>query len=363
LQPVVNFTADQYVLCSSNVVRFTDQSTNCPSTWLWNFNPATITFLEGTTSQSQNPVVQFDAAGYYDVQLVCSNSVGTEAKTKLDYIVKDGYGLPFTESFGTGIDTRHWQIMNPDNSVTWDTIAVGGLASGAKAIYMNFFNYTTLNKRDQLISPALNLSGYSSVMLSFKHAYEQRVRKDSIIVRISDNCGLSWQRVWGMGPDGTPGVFVTHPSTDSAFYPKSSDDWCGGSYGTACYTIDITPWANQPNIQLMFESYNRYGNNLFISDILISGPVGQKENISGKSSVNIYPNPSDGLFNLTMANIWTNVKAEVMNLQGNLLFTDLLIPAAGNVSKQINLSYLHKGIYFIRLTGDDGTWVEKVVVE
>jgi PKD repeat protein len=363
LLPAVNFTADKFVLCSNDVVHFTDKSTNCPSEWLWNFNPGTITFLNGTTNSSQNPVVQFDAAGPYDVQLVISNAVGTKTLTRLDYIIKDGYSLPFMELFGSGFDTKHWQVLNPDLGITWDTITVGGIVPGSKAVYMDFFHYSADARRDQMISPALDFTGYSAVTLTFKHAYEQRLRKDSLIVRISDNCGDSWQRVWGMGPDGTPGVFVTHPSTNLAFYPASADDWCGGSYGTGCYSIDLTPWANQPGIKLMFESYNRYGNNLFLNDIQISGPVGQAENSQGQAVVSIYPNPSHGQFNLSMTNSGQEVKMTVLNPQGQVVYTGILVSQSGKITRQLDLSGFPKGIYFVKLTGEMTTIVEKVVVQ
>ncbi len=362
LLPVANFTADQFVLCEDNVVHFIDKSTNCPSAWIWEFNPNTITYLEGTSNTSQNPVVQFDSSGQYDVRLTIVNSAGNNTLTRLDYIVKDGYSIPFTESFETGIDTKHWQILNPDMGVTWDTITVGGTLPGSKAIFMNFFSYSTLNKRDQLVSPSLNLSGYTSVMLSFRHAYEQRVRKDSLIIRISDNCGSTWQRVWGMGPDGTPAVFVTHPSTDSAFYPESAEEWCGGSYGTGCYSIDLSPWAGNKNVKLMFESYNRYGNNLFLNDIQVSGPVGTPGNIQKQPIVNIYPNPSQGLFNVTISNCPGKVNLAVMNLQGQVVYTDVLNSKTGTNLNQLDLSGFAKGIYFIRITGEHETWMEKVVL-
>jgi hypothetical protein len=289
--------------------------------------------------------------------------VGNGTVTQLDYIVKDGYSLPFMESFESGIGTRHWQVMNPDMGITWDTISVNGTVPGSKAIYMDFFSYTSLNRRDQLISPALNLSGYGSVILSFKHAYEQRVRKDSLIIRISDNCGVSWQRVWGMGPNGTPEVFVTHPSTDSAFYPQSAGDWCGGSYGTGCYTIDLSAWANQPNIKLMFESYNRFGNNLFLNDIQISGPVGENEIDAKSTRVSIYPNPSRGQFSLTLTCAEREVNLTVINLQGQTVYQEILLSKEGNISKQLDLSRFAKGVYFIRITGEKVTEMVKVVIQ
>jgi len=121
-------------------------------------------------------------------------------------------------------------------------------------------------------------------------------RIDSLIIKISQDCGNTWERVWGMGPNGTPYVFVTHPSTNNAFYPQSTDDWCGGSYGVGCYSIDLSAWAGNPDIKLMFESYAFFGNNLFLNDIRVNGSVGIQENTKYEPAVTIYPNPSQGQF-------------------------------------------------------------------
>ena len=166
-----------------------------------------------------------------------------------------------------------------------------------------------------------------------------------------------------MGPNGTPSVFVTHPSTDSAFYPKTSDDWCGGSYGAGCYSIDLSPWANQAHVKLMFESYNRYGNNLFLNDIQVNGPVGENELAARRPVVSIFPNPSHGKFTLMVANCRGDVYMSATNVQGQILYTGMLAPRSGTISKQLDFSGFARGVYFIRLTGMSETWMEKVVVE
>ncbi len=362
LLPVVNFTADKFVSCTGDVVHFTDQTTNCPGSWNWQFNPNSVTFMEGTSETSQNPAVQFNEKGPYDVQLTTYNSVGPSTTTKFDYIISGGYALPFEESFTSGFDTHHWQILNPDLSITWDTITVAGTVAGSKAVWMDFFNYTAITRRDQLISPVLDFSGYSGVSLSFRHAYEQRYRKDSLIVRISQDCGNTWERVWGMGPNGTPTVFVTHPSTNNAFYPQSSDDWCGGSYGVGCYAIDLTPWTGKQNIKLMFEAFNYFGNNLYLNDIQVSGPVGLAETGKGEPAITIYPNPSGGLINFDMTNIQGAVNLTVLNPQGQIVFSDILVARSGKISRSLDFSGFAKGMYFLRIVSEHSTQIKKIVI-
>jgi PKD repeat protein len=84
--PVANFSASNIAPVLGEVVIFTDQSTNSPASWTWSFNPATITYVDGTNSGSQNPHVHFDAPGNYSVELIATNVAGSDSEIKTDYI-------------------------------------------------------------------------------------------------------------------------------------------------------------------------------------------------------------------------------------------------------------------------------------
>ena len=85
--PVANFIANNTAPIIGEAVTFTDQSTNNPTSWAWTFNPATVTYAGGTNANSQNPQVQFDAAGNYTVQLIATNVAGSDSEQKADYII------------------------------------------------------------------------------------------------------------------------------------------------------------------------------------------------------------------------------------------------------------------------------------
>ncbi len=84
--PTTDFEADNVAPGIGETVTFTDLSTNTPTSWSWIFTPSTVTFVGGTTASSQNPEVQFNAAGDYTVELTATNISGSDAETKVDYI-------------------------------------------------------------------------------------------------------------------------------------------------------------------------------------------------------------------------------------------------------------------------------------
>lgn len=61
-------------------VSFTDQSTNKPATWAWDFG-------DGFTSSEKNPVHVYERAGSYTVSLNVSNIAGSDNLSKTGYII------------------------------------------------------------------------------------------------------------------------------------------------------------------------------------------------------------------------------------------------------------------------------------
>ena len=76
--PTAAFSADDTVSCLG-LVKFTDLSTNSPTTWNWNFGDL-------STSTSQNPTHTYINNGFYDVTLISSNGSGSDTLTKTAYI-------------------------------------------------------------------------------------------------------------------------------------------------------------------------------------------------------------------------------------------------------------------------------------
>lgn len=202
-------------------------------------------------------------------------------------VYSNGLDLPFTESFeSNSFNTNLWTLLNPDNDITWDIVDVDGNNPGNKAARMNFFNYTQASQRDGLISPLLNLSGFSSVDLDFEHAYRrfivqgsnQPAPTDSLIIYVSSDCGANWQSVFQTGEDGT-GSMATNVSSNQDFVPQTTQDWCleqvlvgGNLVGANCFTVSLDAFIGE-QIFVRFEGFNAgtQGNNLYLDNINIMG--------------------------------------------------------------------------------------------
>lgn len=95
--PLAEFSASSTSTCPATTVTFTDASLNTPTSWAWSFSPSTVTYVGGTSASSQNPQVQFNASGLYEVTLTATNADGSDDEVKTDYIA---VGLSGTFTIG-----------------------------------------------------------------------------------------------------------------------------------------------------------------------------------------------------------------------------------------------------------------------
>ncbi|GAB5416837.1 MAG: T9SS type A sorting domain-containing protein [Crocinitomicaceae bacterium] len=86
LSPTACFEASAEIVCGASTVTFTDLSDFTPTGWTWNITPGTFSFVGGTNANSQNPQVQFSAAGTYTVELTAVNANGSDVESKAAYI-------------------------------------------------------------------------------------------------------------------------------------------------------------------------------------------------------------------------------------------------------------------------------------
>jgi hypothetical protein len=85
--------------------------------------------------------------------------------------------------------------------------------------------------------------------------------------------------------------------------------------------------------------------------------IPEKEN---KISFSVYPNPTDGIINLSLGQgMDENLILDILDMQGAVLMKGIHLT---NNSMQVDLSMLSPGIYLIRLTGRNTQAHNKLVI-
>lgn len=101
LAPKANFYADNFSVGLNETVSFTDASTENPTSWSWSISPSTYTFVNSTSSTSQNPEVEFTAAGTYDITLYVENANGNDTELKSSYITASDAPTGYCAAYST----------------------------------------------------------------------------------------------------------------------------------------------------------------------------------------------------------------------------------------------------------------------
>ncbi|MFA6259848.1 MAG: immunoglobulin-like domain-containing protein [Bacteroidia bacterium] len=94
LAPTAAFTVNRTSGFISDTFKLIDKSMNGALTWRWRFEPNNVTYLEGTDSTSQFPVISLNSAQYYDITLIVSNQLGNSSITKNQIIHAIDYNSP-----------------------------------------------------------------------------------------------------------------------------------------------------------------------------------------------------------------------------------------------------------------------------
>ena len=139
--PVADFTADQTTGCQGLVVIFTDQSIDA-NAWNWSFPNGTP-----SSASTQGPhQVTYSNPGIFDVTLEVSNQIGSNKKTKPDYIVINDCSPVADFSVSPSSGCCPLTVTYTDQSVDateWNWSFPGGSPSGAQTRGPHIVTYTS----------------------------------------------------------------------------------------------------------------------------------------------------------------------------------------------------------------------------
>ncbi|HTA82431.1 MAG TPA: T9SS type A sorting domain-containing protein [Bacteroidia bacterium] len=131
------------------------------------------------------------------------------------------------------------------------------------------------------------------------------------------------------------------------------------------YTIGVeNPAGCNPTARTLAAiNYNASKSNT--GNITFHGPLGIEMITAENNSLEIYPNPTTGLFTIDISLTGTkqNIDIKILNTLGEVLASDNNANVSGSMKKQIDLTAYSKGVYFVQVTTSHGVLYRKVVIQ
>ena len=350
-----SFLVDRQVVCQGDSLQFIDDSYNNVSGWSWSFQGGTP-----STSTDQNPLVKFNNPGTYDITLSVNDPLGNVvSQTFYDHITvmgAPGVALPFEEGFEniSSLPTADWFIYNPDNGPGFEVVS-STAATGSKSLKLDNSSGNNLEK-DEIISSTIDLSNISSATLTFKYAFAKRSNSntDYLQVLASNTCGDMWAVRKNISAQQ-----IATLNTTTANYTPGQNDWVTVSIS------NFVPTYMVDNFRFKIAFTNGGGNDLYIDDINITGPLSLQENET-IFDFHIFPNPTNSIaniqFNLAKSNddveigIYDLVGKKIKNIYNGALNT-------GAQQFSIDVSNVSSGVYFVSITTPERRITKRMVIE
>lgn len=285
---------------------------------------STIYIVAGT-------VLSLDTSEYFETFSLCSEANTCEA---ISCVLKNGW-TNVTNYAGDDIDWR----TNTGGTNSNTTGPSGDHTSGSgRYIYLEASGECTY-KEAQLISPCFNLANSNHPVLDFwYHMYGSNMGK--LHVDILD--GSEWN------------LDVMSPLVINA-----GNIWKNK-------TVDLSNYIGKIiNVRFRGITGAGYRSDIALDDISVIETSG--DGIEDKllnSKIQIYPNPGNGIFNLSLID-FNEYKIDIVvtDLQGRTIITKHIDNVSEFYNTEIDLSAMSDGIYIIRLFNDNFVHNRKIIIE
>ncbi len=318
---VPDFDVDNNYVCPGEAVTFTNTSNFSGSNFEW-------TFAGGTpaTSTSANPSVTYSAAGKYKVTLV------VDGKTQ----VKDGYIMVLTLPVRT---------INKNTTKPCEGNAITLTAGQASATYE--WNTGATSR-----SISVTQSGIYYCDITAPNGVCKR-RSDSVEITFVPYPTVTLDSLSPLNPNASP-------------RPLTGGLPAGGTYSGKGVTNNIfdPAVAGEGVHQITYTYTNTEGCAASAKrNIEVTNAVGINTN-SNIKSFTVTPVPSKGLINVNLSGlVASNLRVHVIDQLGRVVWTQSYDDNSKSVKKEIDLSALPKGTYFIKADFGDSSEMRKLILE
>lgn len=239
---------------------------------------------------------------------------------------------------------ENWTKYSVSGDQMWDRDLTHGVGSTPCAKMSGYASSANHANEDWLISPQLNLENYMNEKFSFFTA--TGYTGNPLAVLVSSNYDGT----------GNPNDFTWTDLSSEATWPTGDPFW----QWTGSGEISISAFAeNQVYFAFKYTSTDAASATWEVDDVVVKGEekVGIGETF-GQSTISVYPNPGNGIFNFSLDNPVD--KIQIYSVNGSLVFEQPLSVQLFS----LNLSQLEKGLYFVKFSDENsGSYlISKIVV-
>jgi len=328
-------------ICEEETVDFFDQSSGDVISWEWTFEGGTP-----GTSTFQNPTIMYYNEGVYDVTLTVYDGVEYSTLSLEDCITVSS--IPATLPTPTGVT----EVCANGGNTSYSTSGLPGILTydwvldpaSAGSISGNGDNITVIWEDSLLGDVTLKVAGENNCGTGdYSDPLEiTRYLPDVSLEPFDDVC-VDWDafELTGGMPEG--GEYSGPGVSNGMFDP--------GVAGLGTHTITYT-----------YEDALECSN--FAEETIYVDPwTGIIEN-TGDQDVIIFPNPNNGNFTIQL-NLEINelVDLAIYNALNEIVFKENNISTTKDYVKEISLNKYAKGIYYLRITGEETNIVKKIVIQ
>ncbi len=342
------------------ITPYTDAAAGTPVNWTGNLAVgASTTIALGTMS---TPTVSGSHTFSYNITAMNGLDFDlTNNAAKVNYVVAANYqGAPVVEGFtAASYPPVGWAVINPDAGPSWTRNTVtGGYNLTQQCTKYDFFNNPVVGDVDELFIPPIDLSGSAIPQLYFDLAYAQRdlTSNDKLEVMVSNNCGSTWTTVYSSSGAVLP---ATAPPVPYEYVPDPNDpsQWKTEQIGLTGF--------NTSNVLVKFVATNGNGNCLYLDNVNLAqtAPTGINTIKSSQWSVNVFPNPSNGISTVAINAVKSgSAKLTVLNTLGQVVNSKVVNLTEGSNNIMLDLSGNANGVYSIMIDSNNGSQVKKITL-
>jgi hypothetical protein len=257
----------------------------------------------------------------------------------------------------TVYDTVQVELEAMPVSAMLDTISICGLGNQTTLVASNSVGYNYLwSNAANTSSIVVDTNGVGNAF----HTYGVLIYGNACSLLDSTAVVFRPEAYVNLGNDTTLCINYIYNLSADAGYTYS---WSDGS-SNQTYTFDASVMG-LGNHELSVEVTNIYGCTDADTVNIFVDPCTSIDENSLNWSVNVYPNPSKGIFNLEIDGLSSDaLTVELYNASGMMVGSKALSADAGNkFSTSFDLRTLSKGIYFMYLKSDQHVQVKRIVIQ